>query len=116
MDIYSLPGDLNADSGDSITILSAQSTCNSVKSRITLHQHLFSFPMEGTKSLSYSDKTALIDNTQFLLLSAGNCLMSEKIAPEKGTYRSILIFFDNSELASFFIKHTLDSNIRNTYR
>jgi len=115
MDIFSLPGDLNADNGDSITILSYQSSHNNVKSRITLNQNLFSFLLAGTKTVNYSDKNALIDNTQFLLLSAGNCLMSEKTAPENSTYKSILFFFDNSELANFFIKHTLDSNTNKHY-
>ncbi|SFD02128.1 AraC-type DNA-binding protein [Chitinophaga sp. CF118] len=114
MGTHLFPEDFN--SNDSITILSYQTFSDTAKNKITLSQNLFSFLIEGTKSVSYSQKSARIDNTEFLLLSSGNCLMSERTAPSNGTYKSILIFFDNSELVSFFLKHanTFDTKTKSS--
>jgi AraC family transcriptional regulator, exoenzyme S synthesis regulatory protein ExsA len=76
-----------------------------INSRIELQQNLFSFLLEGNKSVHFADTKVQIDPSQFLLLSCGNCLMSEKIASEGGRYRSILFFFDNQLLEDFFIRH-----------
>jgi AraC-like DNA-binding protein len=112
MNIISLPGDFNTD--ESISIFSHQSFTNVEKTKITLNQNVFSFLMEGSKSVYYSQKSARINNTEFLLLSSGNCLMSEKIASANGPYKSVLLFFDNSELVNFFMKHPdiFDTNIK----
>jgi len=112
MDIFSLPEDLNTT--DSISIISYQSSSNTEKSKITLNQNLFSFLTEGTKSVYYSQKHAQINNKEFLLLSSGNCLMSERLTQENGMYKSVLFFFDNSELVNFFMKHPdiFDTNIQ----
>ncbi|GAB4052229.1 helix-turn-helix domain-containing protein [Spirosoma litoris] len=109
MKAYSLQTDrLSAGSKtdtEPITIVRYNSEIASVKNRITLQQNLFSFLLEGEKTVYYAGKTIKIKPDQFLLLSAGNCLMSEKIAAPAGSYRSILIFFDNKALADFFTRH-----------
>jgi len=87
-----------------ITIFSYQAEGTSIKNRITLQQNLFSFLLEGEKTVHYAGTTVSIIPGQFLLLAAGNCLMSEKIVAHDGNYRSILISFDNRTLADFFIK------------
>jgi AraC-like DNA-binding protein len=74
-------------------------------SKVTLVQNLFSFLLEGNKSVQYAGTKVTINTNQFFLLSAGNCLMSEKIAAPGGQYRSILFFFDNELLKDFFIRH-----------
>jgi AraC-like DNA-binding protein len=111
MNIFSLPEDLNTN--DSISIFSYQSSSNTEKSKITLNQNVFSFLTEGTKSVYYSQKNAQINNKEFLLLSSGNCLMSERTT-QNGIYKSVLFFFDNSELVNFFMKHPdiFDTNIK----
>jgi len=88
-----------------ITIFRYESDTASIKGRITLQQNLFSFLLEGEKTVYYPATTVSIKPDQFILLSAGNCLMSEKIAAQDGRYRSILISFDNNILADFFSKH-----------
>lgn len=88
-----------------ITVMNYDSDVTRIKNRINLDQNLFSFLLEGEKSVHYAGKYVSIKPNQFLLLSAGNCLMSEKIASDAGRYRSILIFFDNAVLADFFIRH-----------
>ena len=88
-----------------ITIFRYESDTASIKGRITLRQNLFSFLLEGEKTVYYPATTVSIRPDQFILLSAGNCLMSEKIAAQDGRYRSILISFDNNILADFFSKY-----------
>lgn len=104
MDTFNLPMDLVQES-DNLHIIGYESSANLVKNRITMHTNLFSFLLEGVKTTFYAEKSAQIDPTQFILLSCGNCMMSEKNAPENGIYRSILFFFDNKVLSDFFIKY-----------
>ncbi|GAB3800500.1 AraC family transcriptional regulator [Spirosoma humi] len=91
---------------ESMSIFRYVSEAASVKNRITLHQNLFSFLLEGEKTVHYAGTSVRIKPGQFLLLSAGNCLMSEKTAAEAGSYKSILISFDNKMLADFFVRHS----------
>ena len=77
-----------------------------LKSKISLRHNLLSFLMKGRKSVHYSEEGIEIGNTQFLLMSSGNCLMSEKTAGADG-YQSVLFFFDNKILGDFFVKHPL---------
>ncbi|OKS89635.1 helix-turn-helix domain-containing protein [Mucilaginibacter polytrichastri] len=87
-----------------ISIFSYQAEGTSIRNRITLQQNLFSFLLEGEKTVHYAGTTVGIIPGQFLLLAAGNCLMSEKIVAPGGDYRSILISFDNGVLADFFTR------------
>ncbi|QKZ12496.1 helix-turn-helix domain-containing protein [Spirosoma sp. KUDC1026] len=91
---------------ESISIIRYDSQVASVKNRISLQQNLFSFLLEGEKTVQYAGTTVRIRPDQFLLLSAGNCLMSEKIAAQSGNYRSILLFFDPNVLTDFFTRHS----------
>jgi len=90
---------------DQISIFRYNADVASSKAKIKLQQNLFSFLLEGEKTVHYAGTQIKIEPHQFLLLSAGNCLMSEKIAREGGRYCSILISFDNIVLADFFTRH-----------
>jgi AraC family transcriptional regulator, exoenzyme S synthesis regulatory protein ExsA len=106
---YILPVDLLPTDSQSetaqISILHYNSNVVSIKNRITFRQNLFSFLLEGEKTVQYAGKQEKITPDQFLLLSTGNCLMSENIASEGGTYRSILLFFDNLLLTDFLTRY-----------
>jgi AraC family transcriptional regulator, exoenzyme S synthesis regulatory protein ExsA len=52
----------------------------------------------------YANKATIISETQFAILSSGNCLMTEK-RPVNDNYRSTMFFFDNAALTRFFIKY-----------
>lgn len=78
---------------------------NSERTKITLRYHLLSFLLEGEKVVTYPTATARIVPGQFLLLPAGNCLMSEKLAGPSHTYRSMLLFFADEALTAFFQKY-----------
>lgn len=97
---------------DAVSILRYNSGVSSVKGKIRLEQHLFSFLQEGTKSVQYAGKLATIDPGQFFLLSAGQCLMTEKTSSVAGQYRSTLVFFDNALLADFLSRHPADQQHR----
>lgn len=108
-EFYNLPYDLVTTTGPKLNqevyILKYNSTVTSRKSQITLQYHLFSFLSEGEKLVVYPGSTIGIDPTQFLLLSTGNCLMSEKNAAANGTYRSTMLFFSDKALVAFFLKY-----------
>lgn len=118
MKAYNLPANPLATSPDaatdSVSIFSYHSNLSSANSRITLQQNMFSFLLEGEKTVSYAGSTVRIKPGEFLLLSAGNCLMSQKIALENGIYRSILLSFDTSVLSDFFSRHTEISHTKTT--
>ncbi|MBS0029900.1 helix-turn-helix transcriptional regulator [Chitinophaga sp. 2R12] len=88
-----------------ISIMRYNSDVVSINARIKLQQNLFSFLLEGQKSVQYAGTRVTINPDQFLLLSSGNCLMSEKMAATDGRYRSILLFCEDKVLADFFIRH-----------
>lgn len=90
---------------EAISIFSYRTSTATVKNRINLQQNLFSFLIEGEKVVYYAGCSVRVQPGEFLLLSAGNCLMSEKIAAKGGSYRSVLISFDNQVLIDFFIKN-----------
>tara|TARA_R110000868_G_scaffold24145_7_gene95833 strand:- start:221 stop:1057 length:837 start_codon:yes stop_codon:yes gene_type:complete len=64
------------------------------KQQIILNQNTFSFLAEGTKEVFFDSSALSIDNSSFLLMKAGHCLMTEKLSAVHN-YRSILLFFPN---------------------
>ena len=103
----------NTDASPSITLQRYTSNLPSEKNKITLQQNLFSFLLEGEKKVHYADHTLSITNNSFLLLTAGNCLMTEKLS-ELNHYQSILLFFDDNVLHDFFLKYTPKEKTLNT--
>ena len=96
MPIQTLPHDFGraAPAAEALVVdYRIESTC--LNSRIELSQNVFSFLLEGTKELVTPERAVHIDNRQFLLIRAGNCLMSEQLAPSR-TYRSLLFFFPDA--------------------
>ena len=93
-------------------IIQYNSGTSTISSKIKLDQHLFSFLLEGNKSVQYAGAKVTINPSQFFLLSAGNCLMSEKICTPNGQYRSILFFFGDELLTDFLLRHPLPNEPR----
>jgi AraC-like DNA-binding protein len=92
---------------DYIAILRHRTNKPAVKAKIMLQQNLFSFLMEGEKTVHFAGTQVTVKPHQFIMLAAGNCLMSEKIAATDADYHSILIFFDGKLLSDFFNRHSL---------
>jgi AraC family transcriptional regulator, exoenzyme S synthesis regulatory protein ExsA len=86
---------------------------NTIKNRVVLTTHLFSFLMEGSKEIVMGDAIIKLDKTKFALVTAGKCFMSETISDEE-KFATTLLFFDNTRLQTFFEiqKNKIDQTIR----
>ncbi|MCD9014190.1 helix-turn-helix domain-containing protein [Parachryseolinea silvisoli] len=74
------------------------------RNKIFLQHNLITLLEQGEKVVHYANNATIIKDTQFALLSAGNCLMTEKL-PVDNHYRSTMLFFDNTALTKFFVKY-----------
>ncbi|SFN22896.1 transcriptional regulator, AraC family [Chitinophaga sp. YR627] len=92
------------DEGD-ISILRYRTSTPAPRAKIMLQQNLITFLLEGEKTVHFAGSQVTLQPHQFVMLAAGNCLMSEKIAAVNADYHSILILFDNKLLADFFNRH-----------
>lgn len=88
-----------------VSILRHRTNEPAVKARIVLEKNLFTFLLAGEKTVHFAGTQVTIHPHQFVLLTAGNCLMSEKLAVKNSPYHSILIFFDSDWLSEFFNQH-----------
>lgn len=97
-----------------VAILRYRNNAPPARAKIMLQQNLISFLLEGEKTVHFAGTQVTVKPQQFVMLAAGNCLMSEKIVANNADYHSILIFFDNNLLADFFNRHTslLDKQTR----
>jgi AraC-like DNA-binding protein len=90
---------------EDVHVLVHHSTTSWMKNKVILEQYLFSFLVEGEKQVYYAEKHAVIGNTQFLLLSSGNCIMSDKKISADGFYKSVMLTFEPAVLTRFFLKY-----------
>ncbi|GAA3613549.1 AraC family transcriptional regulator [Flavivirga amylovorans] len=108
MEIINLPNDLKLQSFSSFKVFDYQTSKACFKQMVSLHQNIFSFLMEGRKEV-FSDKTSVsIENSNFLLMKMGHCLMTETLPNTIDNYRSILFFFSNESLLEFIQKHKIN--------
>jgi AraC-like DNA-binding protein len=77
------------------------------RSQIQLTHHLISFLQEGEKIVLLPQETVTIDAESFLLLSEGQCLMTEKLSVEQ-QYRSHLLFFKHQIVQELLLKHQIE--------
>ncbi|WP_343672014.1 AraC family transcriptional regulator [Chitinophaga sp.] len=89
-----------------VSILRYRTKTPAPRAKIMLEQNMFTFLLDGEKTVHFAGTQVTVQPHQFVLLAAGNCLMSEKIAAENADYHSILILFSNDVLTDFFDKHT----------
>src|SRR5215510_5767195 len=82
-------------------ILPYRAEKTTIKNRVVLTTHMFSFVKEGSKEIVMGDVTIKLNNSRFVLITAGKCFMSEKIS-DQGNYSTTLFFFDNDLLQNFF--------------
>ena len=96
---------LNPDN-ENISILRYRTNKPATRAQIMLQQNLLTFLLEGEKTVHFAGTQITIKPHQFVMLAAGNCLMSEKTATKDADYHSILIFFDNNLLSDFYTRHS----------
>lgn len=106
MNVNSLPADASSSNyDDGISIIRYRSAKPPARTMVTLPQNLITFLLDGEKTVHFSGAQVSVQPHQFVMLAAGNCLMSEKAATPNADYHSILIFFDNKLLTDFFDRH-----------
>ncbi|RFM31109.1 helix-turn-helix domain-containing protein [Chitinophaga silvisoli] len=88
-----------------VSILRYRTSTPAPRAQIMLGQNMFTFLLDGEKTVHFAGTQVTVQPQQFVLLAAGNCLMSEKIAPANADYHSILILFGNELLSDFFNRH-----------
>lgn len=74
---------------------------NKIKSRCVLTSSVCTFLTKGYKEVIIGEESVSLDNTHFMLITGGKCFMTEKVSQEQ-LYESILLFFNNDLLLSFF--------------
>ena len=109
MKIINLPDELNLSSSKSVVVYDYESIIEKSKQQILLNKNTFSFLQEGTKEVFFDNSSYAIDNSQFLLMKSGHCLMTEKLSSDSKHYRSILFFFSDEEVLRLVRKHQFAS-------
>ena len=109
MNTITLPDELALNSKLSIEVYDYESTQEISKQQILLNKNTFSFLQEGAKEVFFDNSSYAINNSQFLLMKSGNCLMTEKLSNVEEYYRSVLLFFSNEDVLKFIRKFELNA-------
>ena len=115
MKTITLPDELNIESLQPVQIFDYCSSKEIAKQQIILNQNTFSFLIEGNKEVVFDNSTLSIDNSKFLIMKSGHCLMTEKLSDTRN-YRSVLLFFSNDILLKFIRKNELNRNELSEYK
>jgi AraC-like DNA-binding protein len=115
MKTIKLPDELNLEKSQSVKVFDYRSSQEIAKQQIILNQNTFSFLTEGTKEVVFDNSTLSIDNSKFLLMKAGHCLMTEKLSDVRN-YRSVLLFFTNEALLKFIRNTELNKTEKTEYK
>jgi AraC-like DNA-binding protein len=110
-----LPDEFSLNSSMSIEVYDYESTQELSKQQIILNKNTFSFLQEGTKEVFFDNSSFSINNTQFLVMKSGHCLMTEKLSNEKKYYKSILFFFSNVDVLNFIRKFEFNPSEKKAY-
>ena len=101
MAVINLPEDLQLENSFSIQLYDYQNPKDSDKLQINLSKNTVSFLQQGRKEVIHNNKTIAIQNSEFLIMKSGHCLMTEKLPSSKNNYSSILLFFGDDDLINF---------------
>jgi len=115
MKTITLPDELNLNATLSIEVYNYESAQEISKQQILLNKNTFSFLQEGTKEVFFDNSSYAIDNSQFLLMKSGHCLMTEKLSNVQEYYRSVLLFFSNEDVLKIIRKFELKPTGSSTY-
>ncbi|MGI4863060.1 MAG: helix-turn-helix transcriptional regulator [Janthinobacterium lividum] len=88
-----------------VSLLRYRTPTPAARARVLLPQHMFTFLLAGEKTVLFAGAHVTVRPQQFVLLAAGNCLMSEKAAASGTDYHSLLLLFDQQVLTDFFSRH-----------
>ncbi|MDV3864460.1 AraC family transcriptional regulator [Elizabethkingia anophelis] len=100
MNIITLPDELNIDISSPVQVFDYTSSQEVSRQQIILNQNAFSFLIDGSKEVVFDNSSLSIDNSKFILMRSGHCLMTERLSDLKN-YRSVLFFFSDIALSKF---------------
>lgn len=103
MRILQIPEDLKLKETQPIQVFEHRSAKAVERQQIVLNQNAFSFLTHGFKEVVSPHTSLAIDPSQFLVMKAGHCLMTERLSHGK-TYRSVMLIFSNEVLLKFIRK------------
>lgn len=115
MKIITLPDELDLEKSQSVQVFDYRSSQEIAKQQIILNQNTFSFLIEGTKEVVFDNSALSIDNSKFLIMKSGHCLMTEKLSDIRN-YRSVLLFFTSETLLKFIRKTELNKTESTEYK
>lgn len=110
MDIINLPENLfegNHNSSE-LQIANYEVYKNASKNKINLNKNVISFLLDGQKDLHFSNDIVSINDTQSLLISSSNFLLTEIVGTS--SYRCLLFFFSQKNISDFLVKHSPQFN------
>lgn len=83
-------------------------TEDSIKTKVNLNMHMFSFLQTGKKQVHFANTSALVNNNQSILIKKGNCLWSE-LLDKDSIYFCKLFFFSEEKIKEFLNKQMISS-------
>ncbi|MFN3020445.1 helix-turn-helix domain-containing protein [Chryseobacterium sp. TY3] len=110
MDITNLPENLfegNHNSSE-LQIANYEVYKNASKNKINLNKNVISFLLDGQKDIHFSNDIVSINDTQSLLISSSNFLLTEIVGTS--SYRCLLFFFSQKNISDFLVKHSPQFN------
>lgn len=107
MDITNLPEDLwehNETHTSDLQIFNYEVYKNGSRNKIGLNKNVFSFLLDGQKNIHFSNDIISINETQSLLITSNNVLVTELVGVS--SYRCLLFFFSHKNITDFLLKHS----------
>jgi AraC-like DNA-binding protein len=107
MSIYYLPQEFSSFNQLPVVFQYSYTSQRAVeRSQVALSHHLISFLQLGKKTVILPQKVVEIPDQHFLLLSEGQCLMTEKLSIG-GRYHNHLLFFEHSVVEQLLLRHVI---------
>jgi AraC-like DNA-binding protein len=117
MEIITLPEDLGISGTNLVGVYNYETTSEITNQQVLLTHNTFSFLTQGTKQVVGDQGIHAIDNSEFLLMKSGPCLMTERVPETNQTYKSLLLFFNDVALRQFVRNFEInDSSKSETHR
>lgn len=106
MKSITLPNDIITTDSE-VLLANYQASKESSKQQVNLAMNTFSFLQEGHKEVFADTKATAINNSDFLVMKSGHCLMTEKFSDTQNSYNSLLLFFSNEAVFRFARKYEI---------
>jgi len=105
---YNVPNDLQIPDllKNNVSVFDYHMQQSSGKLMTVLNRNVISFLLEGSKEIYYGKEYDHTNQDQFMMISAGNCIMTEKTSVNNN-YRSVLLFFNYTAVSNFIKKNNI---------